>query len=470
MRDERQRAGTGEPYTGETIVMPRRRPAAPVRPPTPTRPARRAWRRVKLALFGLLGLVLLALALLYLQVRSAARQIVVDDVRSNPPVAVPLLGGVNVLIVGVDERRDNPQEGVRSDTLIVAHIDSPGRWVSLLSVPRDTLVDLDDAGPAKINAAYNQGYATAEDRYGAGTTARQGGMALAADTIERLLDESGRALRIHYIAQVNFEGFAGIIDALGGITIDVPKYILDEEYPTEDFQTMRVEFQPGVQRMDGTRALQYARTRHADSDFDRGARQQQVIQAIIAELRQRGSIGLMLATPRLLDGLGDTVATTMPFDRPDVLLALALLGSGMNPGEIGQVRLSPESDPNVQQNADFSLIWSSDGLRTAVDSLLTRPTEAAENASVQVFNAAGVVGLAGRVSGELEQAGFTVLPADNAPASDTAQTVVYNITGKPRTSRRLAETLRADLRQGAPEGIGSRADIVVVLGRNAAGP
>jgi hypothetical protein len=87
---------------------------------------------------------------------------------------------------------------------------------------------------------------------------------------------------------------------------------------------------------------------------------------------------------------------------------------------------------------------------------------------VQVLNGTEVGGLASRVSGELERAGFTLIAPGNAPAAGTEKTVVYDLTGKPRTSRRLASQLRAELRQGPLEGAASAADIVVVLGADAA--
>jgi LCP family protein required for cell wall assembly len=339
--------------------------------------------------------------------------------------------------------------------------------VSLLSVPRDTQIELPDVGVSKLNAAYGQGYARAEELYGPGTTPQQGGMALAATTLGDVLNQGGNRLRIHYIAQVNFDGFAQIIDALGGVTIDVPKQIIDDEYPTDDFRTMHVEFQPGPQHMDGARALIYARTRHADSDFDRGARQQQVIRAVITELRQRGAFGQALVLPKLLSGLHGTVATTLPIDRPDVLLGLAWIGSGLNPDEIGQVRLGPDIDPNMQE-VGSNLIWSQAGLEAAVSSLITRPDEASEAASVQVLNGSGVSGLARRVTGDLERDGFGVIPAGDAPTADVAKTVIYDLKGKPRTSHHLASVLHAEVRSDPPDGLDSPADIVVVLGKDAA--
>ena len=117
----------------------------------------------------------------------------------------------------------------------------------------------------------------------------------------------------------------------------------------------------------------------------------------------------------------------LPIARPDMLLGLGWLASGFDPAEMGQVRLSPETAPNYHEEGS-DLIWDPNDVRAVVDAFLTRPSEASEAASVQVLNGAGASGLAGQVTIELEQAGFTVLPADNAPA-DAKKTVVYDVTG-----------------------------------------
>jgi polyisoprenyl-teichoic acid--peptidoglycan teichoic acid transferase len=460
MSDNRERR-LREPraYTGDTIVVPRRRV---LREPPNRVPARRStWRRVRLALLGLLGAGILALVLLYVQVASLAGQLTVDDARPGPVLASPL-AGTNLLVLGVDERPGAPQEGVRSDTLMVVHLDSLGRRVSLLSIPRDTRAAVRDVGETKINVAYGYGYANAEALYGPGVAPQQGGMALAAETVEQFL-----GLPIHYTAQVNFDGFAAVIDALGGVTIDVPRPIRDDEYPTPDFGITTVEFQPGPQRMDGQRALIYARTRHADSDFGRAERQQQVIRAIVDELRARGPLGQALLLGRLQGALDGAVVTTLPFARPDALAGLGWVASGLEPDAIGRYAISPESVPNYREEGS-DIVWDPEEVRAAVAEFLAPPSEAAEQARVQVLNGTGETGLARRYSGELESAGFLIIPAGDAPASDVERTVVYDITGKPATSRRLAQLFGAEVRRGAPEGVATSADIVVVLGRNAA--
>jgi LCP family protein required for cell wall assembly len=325
---------------------------------------------VRRVLLVLLVLLVIITGVVWQQAHAVAEAVVVPEARGNPSLATPLLGGVNVLLIGVDERPDHPEEGVRSDTLILARMSGAGGWVNLLSIPRDTQVTLPDIGTTKINVAYGEGYARAEELFGPGTTPQQGGMALAAQTVENFLNLHQRGQRVDYTAQINFEGFVGVIDALGGVTIDVPTRIVDNAYPTPDFGIMQVIFEPGPQRMDGATALMYARTRHADSDFGRAQRQQQVVRAIVAELQARGWSGRLSALPQILNGLqgpedgAAPVLTTMPFDRPDMLLGLALLASGLDTESIGQVRISPEFVGFTEIGSN--LVWDEAGVQAQV--------------------------------------------------------------------------------------------------------
>lgn len=454
----------GTPYTGETRVM--RRLNTPSG--SPSTPQRRRWTLGRI-LLGLMTIIILVFGLGYWQVWQLAQRVVVSDPR-GPALSSPLLGA-NILVVGVDIRRDRPEEGVRSDTLMLIRFDGMGGWVNLLSIPRDTQVELDEPGPSKINAAYAYGYRHATELYGDGVTPEQAGMAYAADTVSRFLNFDQRGMRVDYVVQVDFDGFAALIDALGGITIDVPQRIVDEAYPTPDYGVMRVEFEPGPQRMDGARALIYARTRHADSDFGRTERQQQVVQAIVQEIQQRNWFERILLIPRLRDAItqdGETpaIVTTLPIANVDTLLAVARVAANLDPALIGRYRIEPGTVA-VQTNGS-NLIWDANDVAALVTRWLTPPGEASEQAQVQVFNGAGVVGLARRTSEKLAANGFTLLSPADAPPGEYPRTVVYQIGNTPFTARRLAQLLGADLVVGSPPGISSQADIVVILGNDAA--
>lgn len=427
------------------------------------------WRRLRQILIIVVALIGVAAVLLYWQVYQLARVITVADVRPNPPLATPLLGA-NVLIIGVDERPGHPQEGVRGDTLLLVRLDVARRWIALLSIPRDAQVELPDIGVTKINVAYSQGYARAAELYGPTVTPQQGGMAFAAATVEEFLGLRARGMRADFVAVVNFAGFESVIDALGGVTIDVPRYIRDDAYPTEDFGTTLVEFHPGPQRMDGKTALIYARTRHADSDFGRAQRQQQVVRAIIEEVRARGWPGRAMVLPKLLravrssaDG-APSLLTTLPLDRPDVLIGLIALAGAVEPERIGTFQLGPEQ---LLAEDGSNLVFDPAAVQSLLDQWAQPPREAPEQVTIQVFNGANIPGLARRISLDLEQAGFRLLPPDNAPFT-VERTAVYDPHGKLTTSRRVGRILNAAVINGPPPpGLVSAADIIVVLGPDA---
>src|SRR5262245_52372062 len=191
---------------------------------------------------------------------------------------------INILLIGVD-KRPNPDDGVRSDTLILVHLDPQQKWAGMLSIPRDSVVSIPRFGRAKINAAYAHGYTNAAAIYGEGTDADAAGEALAAETVEQFL-----SVKVDYIAQVDFHGFEQLVDAIGGVTVDVERPLLDAEYPTEDYGVERVFIPAGLQVMDGRTALIYARSRHLSTDFDPGPRQPHVLRPLLEQVHCRGLV------------------------------------------------------------------------------------------------------------------------------------------------------------------------------------
>lgn len=179
----------------------------------------------------------------------------------------------NILVLGLDAR---PGEGMvtRSDTLILATVDPEQLYAGMLSIPRDLYIDIPGYAPDRINAAHVLGE----------SVQRGGGPRLAAETIEQNFQ-----VRVHRTLRMDFRGFVAIIDAAGGVTVDVENAIIDYEYPTENYGTMVVEFKSGPQHMSGERALQYARIRHGSSDFLRAERQQRVIVALARQLSWPGN-------------------------------------------------------------------------------------------------------------------------------------------------------------------------------------
>ena len=202
-----------------------------------------------------------------------------------------------ILLVGTDGGRAAGRgDANRSDSLLLLRTDPGKHRISYLSIPRDLRVEIPGYGTSKINAA-NQ----------------IGGPALTIETVRALT-----GLPIDHVVVVDFDGFRELIDALGGITVDVPKRILSNPFDCpftpkkcQDWEGWR--FEKGPQRMDGRRALVYSRIRTnqldpSDTDISRGTRQQAVADAVGDEI---ASVGTFLRLPFSGDSLAAPLATDL---------------------------------------------------------------------------------------------------------------------------------------------------------------
>jgi LCP family protein required for cell wall assembly len=369
---------------------------------------------------------------------------------------------VNVLLIGVD-KRPNPDDGVRSDTLILVHLDPQHKWATMLSIPRDSVVNIPHLGQAKINAAYAYGYTNAAAIYGTGTEADAGGGALAAETVEQFL-----GVEVDYIAQVDFRGFEQLVDAIGGVLVDVERPLLDAEYPTEDYGVERVYIPAGLQVMSGRSALIYARSRHLSTDFDRGRRQQQVLRALLEQVKARGLLENVGVLPEWADVLARNVRTTLPVRDLGMLNGLATLARELKSDRVIQLGINPEDVP-IDAEDGSDIYWNQAGVAALVARWQAGPQTGAavEAARVQVLNGAQVDGVATRVSDYLRARGFDLTAPGNAPQT-YEHTTIIDYAGRPATLRRLADALglQADyvLAQPGPGAPPAGADIVVIVG------
>jgi LCP family protein required for cell wall assembly len=232
------------------------------------------------------------------------------------PQAPPAGEPVNILLLGSD-RRPGEGEPSRTDAVVIARIDPIRHRVALLSLPRDLMVEVPGYGQTRINAANVWG-----EIYGA----PGGGIALARETVGHLL-----GIPIDYTVYIDFEGFIGAINALGGVTIDVQKELYDAEFPTMDYGYTVAHFLPGPQRMDGATALMYSRIRHPDSDFARMRRQQQVLAGIIGAVRDQNALESLKRLEELTTALRGYVKTDIPEDR---LLGLGWAMRDIQPDQV----------------------------------------------------------------------------------------------------------------------------------------
>lgn len=175
---------------------------------------------------------------------------------------------VHLLLGGLDRREGYPIG--RTDAILLARVDVLRGRVVLLAPPRDLLVEVPGIGAARLNEAYALG-AAAEGGD------ERAGMRCVAETVRATL-----GLRVDATLVVDFEGFVGVVDAVGGIEVEVPHRI-DDEFVAEDGEEFAAHFPEGRQRLDGRAALTYARTRNADGDRWRRERHLQLVSAVAGE-------------------------------------------------------------------------------------------------------------------------------------------------------------------------------------------
>ena len=282
-----------------------------VEAPPPPRPRRR-WRRV-LLVSGLVFVLLAAggAVATYLYARSVENDVervrVFDSVpeEQRPARAPAARNAINVLVLGSDSRDpDNPTGGSRSDTIIVLHLAADRSSAQLVSIPRDTWVHIPktkDGRRGNVNAKINAAFAW-------------GGVPLMVQTVEEFT-----GVRMDHVAIVDFAGFKEIVDALGGVEINVEESFTSTHSLNPD--SIR-RFRKGPQVMDGAAALDYARERFAfaDGDFARIRHQQQVIKAIL----DKAASGDLLTNPIRLNAFLRATADAVAVDETLDLFGMAM--------------------------------------------------------------------------------------------------------------------------------------------------
>lgn len=209
---------------------------------------------------------------------------------------------VTILLLGVDQRQGETGP-FPTDTMILFSLDPVGKTAAILSIPRDLWVEYPELGqPGRINTANILGD---EINYPGG-----GGPVLAARTVERTL-----AVKVDYYVVINFEVFNTVIDAVGPIEVCPPEPIDDDRYPDGSYGYITIHFDAGCQELDAERLLQYARTRHGDSDIGRSSRQQEVILAVRDRVLSTGGVTALLPEiPALWESMQANVRTNLELE------------------------------------------------------------------------------------------------------------------------------------------------------------
>lgn len=369
-------------------------------------------------------------------------------VTAAPAATLPPWNGkdrLNILLVGADQR---PREGTfNTDTMIVLSIDPLSKQVAMFQLPRDTVDVPLPPGPAqsvfgttyagKVNSLWTA--ARSRPDLFPGNDNQRGPNALKA-TLGELF-----GLDIRWYVAVNFEGFKQIVDTLGGVTVNVQNPVMDDHYPGDNGRLIRVYIPAGIQHMDGSEALIYARSRHASNDFDRGQRQQRVL----LSLKEQTDFQTVIAKlPDLVSALKSAVKTDIPAGQLGPLIQLA---SGIDTANIRSYVFAPPLYQREVTSGDprgYVIIPYVDKIRAAVASAFqTDPTQeanreqvGAENATVWVLNGSGVQGQAARIAGYLEYRGLNVSAPNQKP--DTQGLSATRIEAFNGADTRMPETMK----------------------------
>lgn len=369
------------------------------------------------------------------------------------------LDRINILLLGVGGK--NHDGGTLTDTIMLVSLQPSTKKVAMVSIPRDLAVPIENMGWRKINSV--NAFAEKENP-------GSGGLAIS-QTVSDIMD-----IPIDYYVRVDFQGFINIIDQLGGVEVNVENTLDDYSYPVlgnEDAYPYESRYEhlhvdTGLQKMDGSLALKFARSRHGirgeGSDFARAKRQQKIIEAakekllsmnvlfkptmvgnIINELQEHISTNLKIwEIVKLWDYFKDTksdnIINKVLDDSPNGLLASSISSEGA-------YILSPRSgDFNEVQylvkNA-FNDANTTNGTKKAKE----------EKSKLEIYNGTWINGLAGQFATDMEKEGFEILRYGNSSKKDFQKNVIYDLSfgAKPESLNILKTKTNANVSTELPQ-------------------
>ncbi|HEX9538980.1 MAG TPA: LCP family protein [Streptosporangiaceae bacterium] len=368
----------------------------------------------------------------------------------------PSSGPLNILLAGVDLRsgltRQQQQAlhvghdvSTNSDTMMLIHVSGDRSHVTVVSLPRDSWVQIPGHGMNKINAAFGLG-----------------GPELMVKTVEQ-----NTGLTVNDFIEVNFLGFVKVIDALGGVNVCLP-YAVNDSYSG-------LNLAAGVHHVDGLTALAYARDRHsfALSDLARIQDQQRLLASLLSEAIRSGT----LADPVRLSGFLRAAVAAIKVDQSLNVTALADQLRGISSGGVAFMTVPLASMNYLTPTGQSAVLW--DG--TAADALFTKlkgdqpvikPAATPHGKSsgglhrrqvpVEVYNGTLIGGLSAGTGADLTQLGFPVTAGLTWSRQDITQTLIEYPPGHQAAAQLVGHVMPgATLRQ-----VSGLAKIRIVLGIN----
>ncbi|WP_409176868.1 LCP family protein [Brevibacillus fortis] len=256
---------------------------------------------------------------------------------------------VNILLMGVDRRGMKNNGLPRSDSMMLVSIDPAGKRYDMFSILRDTYVDIPGRGSSRINSAIVEG-----------------GPELAMETVSQFT-----GLPVDRYVITDFEGFKALIDAVGGVEIDVEKNMYYHD-PTDKGE-YDINLKKGLQKLDGDKALQYVRFRHdATSDYTRTERQRKLMTAVVDQMKNGTTL---MQLPTILKEVTPYIQTNI--SSVD-MLKLSALGLKLDTLQPGNYQLPPMGMFRESNRAGSVLIPDVDQVQSFIEEKIAPPTEASD--------------------------------------------------------------------------------------------
>jgi LCP family protein required for cell wall assembly len=371
---------------------------------------------------------------------------------------------VYFLLTGLDRRRweEDPGPGL-TDVIIVAFLDPVDGKAGMISIPRDTWVEVPEFGSYKINQAFSLGEA-----YGY----PGGGPGILMETAGDLL-----GIEIDYYVQVDFEAFVVLVDAVDGVKVNVPAEIL--VWPNAEMEGDMKRIEPGVQVLPGNLALGYVRTRDTlEGDFGRTKRQQQVLVGLQKKIFSTDYLARLIPRlPGLYRELATHVETNLSLNQ---IIALGWKVKDINPQSVQtKVIKEPMVQAEINDENLYVLVPDLDRIRSIWQEMqeidatpVPEPTQvitleeyvAEENASIAVFNGTSLPGLASETAEFLIANGINVTDVGNSDKFKD-ETTIYDYSGKPFTIQLILNTMNLNqTRLFYRSDPSVEEDIVIILG------
>lgn len=376
---------------------------------------------------------------------------------------------INILLLGIGGPGHDGSD--LTDTIMVASVDPINDKVALISIPRDLWVHIPGDGSQKINAAYPYGKELSKSKTGMGQV--QDGIALLDKTLQPVLD----GVPIHYHVLLDFSAFKQMVDAVGGISVNVPDTLYDPTIAWENHGSAVIA-RKGVQEFNGQQALLYSRSRETSSDFARAERQRLIIAALKEKVISAGTFSNPIKISSLLDSLGKNVYTD--FSSTDIKCLYHQMATIPSTSIASLDMVTPPNNLLTTGNINgLSVVEPRAGLsdysdihtflhKSLKDGLLTK-----ENASVAIYNATGTSGLATSEANLLKSFGYNVTTIENATnATNPPTSVLVDLSkGSAKYTRHYLESrlgvtasskIPSDYGIAPPQGV----KFVIILGED----